>query len=305
MSSRRSPIDIWKRRITVVLILLCAGLIFPRLFSVVSYVALYPIEQAVSWYRFSESTLPTYLRSRTELIHEIDELQKQLANQAGTNLTVQRLMNENMQLRAVAEMGTSSARIAARVIAQPTILSYDLLKIDQGSNAGVVVGAPVFVGVDTVIGVVVSVLPTYAFVDLVTTPGFTATAYVVGPNIFAPLEGVGGGVARVRVPQGVTLAVGNPVLLPSVESGVYGEIVTIENVPTQPEQYGYVTPPVPLQSLLYVSVGTEPGTERSVEMIEDAVRTAARQYFKIDQIPTIASSSLAGESATSATTTRE
>jgi cell shape-determining protein MreC len=272
----------------------------------VSYLILYPVNQVIDWYTYSERTLPTYLRSRTELLTEIETLEQELANRAGTQTTIQRLINENMQLRAVAELGTTSSRIAARVIAQPTKLSYDLMKIDQGSLAGVELGAPVFVGVDTVVGVVVHVTPTYAFVDLVTTPGFSATAYVVGPNIFTPLEGVGGGVARVRVPQGVPLEVGNIVLLPSVDSGVYGEIVAVENVPSQPEQFGYVAPPVSLQSMLYVSVGRGRGEERPEVEIEESVRMAVRQYFRLastTQITTATTSS--ATSSTSSLTVTE
>ena len=269
--------------ITVAIVL--AAWAFPRVFSFVSYVVLYPIDRVVSWYSLSNQSLPVYLRSRTELANEMEELKRQIANQASTHLTVQRLINENMQLRAVAEMGTTTRRIAARVIAQPTKLRYDYLQIDQGSLAGVMVGAPVFVGVDTAIGVVVHTAPTYSFVELVTTPGFLATAYVVGPNIFASLEGIGGGVARVKVPQGVSLQTGNIVLLPGVESGVYGEIVAIDNVPTQPEQYGYVTPPVPLKSLLYVSVGQVPDDARDSAAIDITIDSAIHDYFRLGSVP--------------------
>lgn len=284
-SSRLSTVRVWQRALAITGGLLVAGWLFPHALSFVSYVVLKPIEVVSSWYRYSEATIPLYLRSRAELTKQITELEEELVHRTGTNLSIDRLLAENMQLRALAEMGTTSERVAARVIAQPTTLTYDLLQIDKGTNAGVVVGAPVFLGVDTVIGVVVHVAPSYAFVELTTTPGFTSTAYVVGPNIFAPLEGVGGGVARVKVPQGITLREGNLVLLPSVSSGVYGEIVSVENVPAQPEQYGYVTPPVSLQSLLYVSVGTEVSQVRAVEEIEDSVRQSVREYFKLTTLP--------------------
>jgi cell shape-determining protein MreC len=297
-NSRHSTTKRWQRGLFATLVLLSLAWVFPHAVSFVSYVVTYPLSKVASWYQYSEDMFPSYLRSRATLTAEIDALENKLASQASTHLTVQRLINENMQLRAAVEMGTSTPRTTARVIAQPTTLSYDLLKIDQGTNASIEVGAPVFVGVDTVIGVVVHTAPTYSFVELITTPGFTATAYVVGPNIFAPLEGVGGGVARVKVPQGVLLETGNLVLLPSIESGVYGEIVSVENVPTQPEQYGYVTPPVPLQSLLYVSVGQGEGVKQSEAAIDAAVSKAVREYFKLDTIP----QTLSIPSTTSATT---
>ena len=253
--------------------------------SGISFVVLYPVTVVSSWYQYGEGAFPSYLRSRVELTKEIDELKATIANDTGTELSVKRLLEENMQLRSAAEVSTSTNRISAHVIAQPSKLSYDLLQIDQGSDTGIVVGAPVFLGVDTVIGVVVHVARTYAFVELVTTPGFMAMAYIVGPNVFANLEGIGGGVARVRVPQGIALREGNLILLPSVSSGVYGEVVRIENVPTQPEQFGYVTPPLSLQSILYVSVAKDVPSEKSELEIETSVRASVQSYFRLNTIP--------------------
>ncbi len=284
-NSRHSTVRKWQRGASVTLGVILCGWLFPSLMSGVSFVVLYPLTAVSSWYQYSEGAFPSYLRSRAQLTKEIDELKATIANDSGTELSVRRLLEENMQLRTAAQVSTSTNRIAARVISQPSKLSYDLLQIDQGSDTGVVVGAPVFLGVDTVIGVVVHVSPTYAFVQLVTTPGFTATAYVVGPNVFANLEGVGGGVARIRVPQGIALREGNLVLLPSVSSGVYGEIVRIENVPTQPEQFGYVTPPLSLQSILYVSVAKDAPSEKSEAEIEESVRAAVQAYFRVTNIP--------------------
>ena len=284
-NSRHSIVRKWQRGLIVTALVLLCGWLFPPLMSGISFVVLYPVTAVSSWYQYGEGAFPSYLRSRAELTKEIDELRATIANDAGTELSVKRLLEENMQLRTAAQVSTLTNRIAARVIAQPSKLSYDLLQIDQGSDAGVMVGAPVFLGVDTVIGVVVYAAPTYAFVELVTTPGFSATAYIVGPNVFANLEGVGGGVARVRVPQGIALREGNLVLLPSVSGGVYGEVVRVENVPTQPEQFGYVTPPLPLQSILYVSVAKDAPSEKSESEIEESVRTAVQSYFRLTTIP--------------------
>jgi cell shape-determining protein MreC len=243
---RRTSTKRWRVGFFVTAVVLFIGLIFPQLMAGVSFIVLYPFHTVSVWYKNSESILPKYLRSRVELAAEIDSLQAKIANQTGTQLSVSRLIEENKQLRALTELGTTTDRVSAKVISQPSRLSYDLLQIDKGSNNGIEIGAPVYVGIDTVIGVVVHTSPAYSFVELVTTPGFLSTAYIVGPNIFAPLEGVGGGVARVKVPQGITLTEGNLVLLPSAANGVYGEIVSIENLPTQPEQFGYVVPPITL-----------------------------------------------------------
>lgn len=240
---------------------------------------------------------------------QVEKLQQSAAVSGGTKLSVERLLVENMALRAATNFGTTTNRVVSRVIAQPSRLTYDHLQIDKGSQSGIVVGAPVFIGLDTVVGVVVYTAPTYSLVELVTTPGFTSTAYVVGPNIFAALEGMGGGVARVRVPQGVNLEVGNLVLLPSVSSGVYGEIVSLENPPSQPEQYGYVTPPISLQSLFYVSVALDIPMPVTAAEVDANIQKQVRDYFKLnthDQIvaSTSVSSTTQGAGATGQETNR-
>ncbi|MFT5832207.1 MAG: hypothetical protein ACI9SY_000590, partial [Candidatus Paceibacteria bacterium] len=149
---------------------------------------------------------------------------------------------------------TSSPRILAAVVGRPDELPYDLIQIDQGGRAGIETGSPVYIGEDTVIGLVSAVQNNSAFVTLFTTPDFFATVYLSGANVTALLEGLGGGVARVRVPQGVPIRVGDLVHVPSIQPGVYGKIAWVESEPTQPEQFGYITPEIPISSLFQVAV---------------------------------------------------
>ncbi len=227
--------------------------------------------------------LPLYLRSRAELVREVESLRTELATTAGTQLSIRRLMEENIQLRGMANAAAidDDTRLVARVLARPGQLSYDLLQIDRGAKDGVKVGAPVYTGVDSVLGIVVQVYETYAFVDLFTSPGFESTAFIFGPNVFSPIEGIGGGVARVRLPQGVSIREGQMVILPGVSSGVYGEIARVENEPTQPEQYGYITPPLAINNLLYVSVGQNAVEERSDPEIDEALRAMLRESMRL------------------------
>jgi hypothetical protein len=113
----------------------------------------------------------------------------------------------------------------------------------------------------------------YSFVELFTTPGFEATIFLSGPDVVAKMYGMGGGVARVSLPQGIPIQIGNLVHVPSVEPGVFGKIAYIENEPTQPEQYGYVAPNISLNSLYQVSVGRVSQISQSVEEIDQRVRS--------------------------------
>lgn len=283
------------------------ALLLPNLFSTVSALLLTPAHAVRAWFVTSSDSLPSYLRQRSALIDELEALEQQLSQHTGTQTTVRRLENENQALKNLMRAGTPT-RILASVIARPSSLPYDMIQLDQGSEDGVVLDAPVFIGYDQVVGLVTHVEERYSFATLVSSPGFTSTVYILGPNIYTPAVGMGGGVLRVRVPQGIPLEVGNLVILPSVDSGVFGEIVQTEAIPTQPEQYGYVTSGLPLASLRYVTVGTDAITERSFEEAQAEIETVKRSLFTVPVpegvlVDTTASSSATSSATSTATST--
>lgn len=262
-------------------LLILFGVFLPRAISVVGSTVMYPYHMVRVWFAESSSSLPSYLRDRAELVGQIRDLESKLAAEQDSNGSIRKLLDENMELRSLYS-ASSTPRISARVIARPNALPYDLIQIDQGSKDGVQQYAPVFLGRDQVIGYVTHVTPTYSFVELVTTPGFTSTVYIIGANIYTTAEGMGGGVMRVQVPQGVPLGIGDLVLLPAVNSGIYGEVIEVDSRPTQPQQYGYLSPQVAMQSLRYVSVGFEPIVAPSFTEVESAVRSTIEDLFVVN-----------------------
>lgn len=292
----------------VAVVLIVVGLLLPWLVSKVATIALYPIHATAAWVKNSDGVIPTYFRSKADLVSELEALRTKVATETETKLSVDRLLEENMKLRALTNVSTSSKRVVARVMASPNSLVYDSLQIDQGSQSGLEVGMPVYSGLDTVVGMVLHVTPKYSFVELFTAPNFEATAFIVGPNVFGVIEGMGGGVSRVRLPQGISLHEGQLVLLPAVFSGVYGEIAWVENHPTQPEQYGYVVPPLSINNIFYVSVDTEVVQPKTEAVIEAEIRAEIQNKARL-QSPIIDSlnSRLADEfsTTTAATTTEE
>lgn len=247
-------------------------------------VVMAPVHAVDQWLRESSSLVPTFIRSRVALQEEIETLRNDLAVARSMSVTERRLVEENNRLRNLLGIATEE-RIAAGIVARPDELPYDLLQIDKGSDDGVEVGAPVFMGKDIVIGLVVHVASDYAFVQMVTSNGFQSSAFISGPNVVVTMEGLGGGVARVLVPQGIHLAIDNLVYLPSVEPGVFGRISYIENLPTQPEQYGYVTPDIPISSLYQVAVGQRSQVTQSVAEIEERIQHDIQTQLLIEGLP--------------------
>ncbi len=269
-----------------------AGIFFPYFIMLVAKVVLYPFHAIDTWYRTSTARFPMYLKEQTELIDRITELENELAIVGSTDLTQQRLSEENRWLRGLLGVGEKK-RIAAAVVARPDELPYDMLQIDRGSQSGIQVGAPVYIGADNVIGIVANVSERYSFVQLFTTPGFSATAFISGPNIVTTLEGVGAGVARVNVPQGIPLAVGNLVHVPSIEPGVFGRVIHVENRPSQPEQYGFISLETPVSGIRYVAVGSEPIKKNDTATFDAHVTEIIENTLRVERSRFLISSSTA------------
>ena len=267
----------------VSLLLIGVGFFVPRAISAISSAVMYPVHATNVWLKESSSLIPTFIRDRQSLQGRIEYLENELAIAERTNLSQQRLIEENNSLRQLLGIN-EEVRTAAAVVARPDELPYDLLQIDRGENHGIEVGAPVFIGRDIVIGLIVHTAPEYSFVQLVTTPSFEATAFIAGSNVVVTMEGVGGGMARVKVPQGVPLSVGDLVYLPSVEPGVFGRISFVENRPTQPEQYGYISPDIAISSLYRVSVGKLSQISRSPEEIDERILEQMRKELKVSDV---------------------
>jgi cell shape-determining protein MreC len=222
-----------------------------------SSLLLTPVAKTKTWLAESTSSFPLFFRDRTELINRISTLESALAGAGGNQFTIDSLAQENEDLRSLLGY-EGEERILAGIIGRPSQLPYDVLMLDRGSADGVTEGAPVYINDSTVIGLVRAVTPYSSVAELITTPGFETTVYIIGPDIYTTAVGNGGGQMRVGVPQGINLTVGDLVVIPSVTSGVYGAITHIETSPTQPEQYGYVATTIPLGSMRLVSIGKTP-----------------------------------------------
>lgn len=273
-----------KRGVWGLLALAVLVFVLPSVFFGVVKAFWYPFDSVRLWVSESGSSFPTYLRDRHALEKELEALKAALLTEEGNESTIKMLEEENQDLRNLLS-AIPNDRTVARVVGRPNRLPYDVLMIDRGSEHGIAQFAPVFLGRDQVIGIVMRVNERTSLVALTTTPGFTATAYVYGPNIFTYAEGMGGGILRVRIPQSIRLAVGDVVVLPGIDSGVFGSIFEIKTSPTQPEQYGYIRLPEALQSIAYVSVGHDPITTNTFEDAKVLVEELRTELFTVNVPP--------------------
>lgn len=231
------------------------------------------------WELLSETIFRPLLQTETVLNNLVRKETTDLTDEEKNELDY--LRAENALLREV--LGQSNeARIAAGVIGRPTALPYDVLMLDKGSDDGIKVDTPVYTGNNTVIGFIAATYPNTSLVALLSTPGFSSTAYIFGPNIYTTAVGIGGGITRIHVPQGISLNIGDLVVLPSMSAGIYGKVSAIDSVPERAEQYGYLTTERPISSLKVVAVGTRPLSIMEFEEAQKVVGEAERQFLNIE-----------------------
>ncbi len=266
----------------------------PRLGNVVAILTK-PLYAARTYFAESTAALPSYLRSRTELLDEIEKLKQELARGSGNAASIALFTQENDALRALLS-ATSSPRIAAGVIARPPAIPYDVLLIDRGSAHGVREGAPVYLFDDIVIGSVATTFSTSALVTLFSSPQVVTTVYVFGPDVFSFAYGEGGGVVRVSIPPSLPLHVGDVVVLPTLETGMLGTIHSVETSPTEPEQSGFLTFELPLHSIRFVSIGQEVVEPVSFEEARRHVEAASSSRFVLEVPPEFLSDPIATSS---------
>ncbi len=255
----------------------------------------------------SSATIPVFIRSRIELVHQIQTLQDQIASQKGSDVARVYLEEENKELRNLLH-ASSSEKILAGVIARPPFTPYDSIVIDKGDRDGIIENAPVYYGTGMALGYVRKVFAHSALVTLLSSPNVESTVYVFGPNIFTSAYGEGGGVVRLSIPQGLVVEKGNLVILPSLDAGVLGTVALIESIPTEPEQRAYVTLDIGMQSIRLVTVGTTPMDIRTYEEALQIVEkeTQARFRFTLPEDFKVGSSSAPSvvKNASSSTSTR-
>jgi cell shape-determining protein MreC len=265
-----------------VLIVLCAIAAFiyvgKGILHTVATVVTSPFYAVASYLEHSSAIVPALFRDRSALLDTQYELEARLAAGQGAQLELAHALEENDELRAL--LGTArETRIAAGVIGRPPYTPYDTLILDRGSDSGIQEYAPVFLGSGLAIGYVHSTTERSALVTLFSSSGVETSVYIFGPDIFARAHGIGGGAIRIDVPQGIALAKGDLVVLPSLDSGVLGTIDAVESTPTGPEQHAFVTLASPIVTMRLVSVGTQPVEPIDFDTASASVDEAAKTLF--------------------------
>jgi cell shape-determining protein MreC len=251
------------------------------IFSIVASSVTIPFYYAKHYVLTSTHTIPSFFRSRMELISEIETITRERDALLGGDARTLQIEKENEELRALFTQGVEEKQVLAGVIGRPPYTPYDTLIVDTGERDGVLVGAPVFYGTGMALGYVRAVRANTSYVTLFSSPEVETTVYIYGPDIFTTAYGEGNGVVRVSIPQGIDVKEGDLVILPSRSAFVLGSVHHIVSTPTEPEQSAYVVLEKPLSSIRVVGIGTTPVTPIDFETGNETVSEFEKARFTI------------------------
>ena len=262
-------------------ILVIVILVFPSFLEKVSDTFISPAHMMRTWFYSSESSVAILWREKRELQDEIEDWERQWAEHSGSQASIQRLSNENSELRALLGEGQKE-RIIAGVIGRPNNLPYDVYMINKGNQQGIQLHAPVFFGFDTMVGFISYVQESYSLVTLISTPRQKTTMFIIESNVFVHAEGYGSGWVRLRVPQGIVVNEGDTVLVASAPQSVIGQIERIETTSTQPEQFAFVSLPQSIFSTRFLAVGAEAMRQPDFNEVLKEVEITSDKVLSID-----------------------
>lgn len=157
--------------------------------------------------------------------------------------------------RLLGERAEPARGIVAAVVSRPPMSPYDTLLLDQGSDAGVKVGAVVSGPGGTPIGSITSVERSSSRALLYSAPGFSSVAWVGEERLAITLTGSGGGAFDAVAPKEALINVGDAVYLSN--SLRIGTVLRLDSDAATPSVILRVQPAANLFSLTWVSVAPD------------------------------------------------
>ena len=236
------------------LLLLAAGLLFgPTLRSLTLAIVSPLIKAERSTLQFG-ADLFGGLRSNMVLTEKNRHLEEALTQSEIVVLDRNRLYEENLELKERLGRIADPNAITAAVLLAPPAMPYDTLLLDAGERDGVSVGDRVAAGGTVLIGEIQEVYGATSRAFLYSAPGAHQEGFLAVQGLAVATEGEGGGALRGRIPQGISVARGDELSLPSMSGGVLGFVEYVEQVEGESFQTVYFRFPVNPLTLRYVDI---------------------------------------------------
>jgi len=203
---------------------------------------------------FWDSNIEVF-RSKKSLIEENNNLLAEIESSRKDLLFLDLAKKENETLKDLLNRKKLKDNlILASVLVKPGFSPYDTLIVDAGKNDNISVGELVMAGASVFIGEVAEVYDSSSKIKLYSSPGEKINVLVGPNNILKEAQGIGDGNFKIEVPKEVGVKVGDSVVIPSINTNVFGIVEKVESKETDSFQTVLFKNPVNIHELKFVEV---------------------------------------------------
>ncbi len=232
----------------VVLAVAAVAYFMPHLFPGIFMTAVQP------FWRAEVSISEGSLRSPASLLIENETLKRKIAESAVEQKTVQAVLDENAELKALLGRASTTPLVLAAVLRHPAPGLFDELVIDAGTDHGFEPGDKVYAPGQVLIGSVPRILDASAIVKLFSSPDRRYDVMLGPHHVPASAIGKGGGQYSASLPRNAGVSEGDFVIAPSLYDKPFGIVSNISMDPAEPFETVLFAPPVNIYQLRWVLV---------------------------------------------------
>lgn len=197
-----------------------------------------------------------FFSRNSTLAHENESLKRELSQVRERAAAYSTLKEENATLRVMLRMTEQSQGITAPVVSSYHASPYGTFMIAAGAKDTIAKGDLVLSETGYVVGRVADVGETRTLVQTAFQSG--STIDVVVGNAAVSAIGEGGGNARVSIPRGIDVQVGDSVVSPVLGGHPVGVVGKVEEISATAEQKVFIVLPVNLSLMRFVYIVPAP-----------------------------------------------
>ncbi len=194
----------------------------------------------------------SFFSSRAALEAENRTLTGQLEHLSERAAAAQLLQQENDELRQLVHLAQNTTGITAPIVSSISASPYGTFLIGIGENEHVSKNDLVLTEGGFVIGQVSEIGKETALISEILAPGASLDATLNGATVH--VEGEGGGNGRLEAPRGLSIAVGDVVVVPEFKQRGIGVVGAIASSSASASQHVFLRIPTSLSRLQFVYV---------------------------------------------------
>jgi len=195
------------------------------------------------------------LNSKENLLKYNSLLREQIIEKNEKLILFDVLKKENEELKNILNRNKTNQKfLLGTVLVKPFLSAYDTLIVDVGSSDGVKINDQVLTEGSIFIGYISEVYDKTSKITLYSSYGEKAKILIGSSNIEKEAIGLGGGNFKVEIPRGIEVKEGDPVIIPSISTNVFGTVDKIEFKESDSFQTVLFKSPVNIAELKWVEI---------------------------------------------------